>query len=494
MKRTCDSSKLLKFYAILAVSVFISLPSAAWSRETTLDECLHMAYTKNRSLTVDRYAAEKNENLALSTFSRLFVRFRTDARVTAWDSPLDARLNAASSVAPLDPVLDSIATELGNPDSVTSALDTYENDGNFKHSVHLRNQFTLDMNVSAVQPITDIYGTFFQYKAYSRLRDANKLEASRKRDELAEKVIVAYFGLIRAKELKSYSQQALEELDGFLSEKASETPENTKKLPGSLHPMERFELENLRDRYRKLAIQAEMDARIATEWLHTLMNDERSDTIEPVSPELPDENLLGQPFEKLVERSVAQRPDFAGMRKRISAQRALRSVALGEFFPKFSLFGSYDYRVGQGQLLRENTYYGGLALNWSIWEWGATYYQLTAANTDLERQKAELDAMHDEARVEVVRAQTYALRAKDTLAIVEEGYTRAVANYFFHKNAFLTENAPVDRWVRAGIARLESQRNLAEYRSLRFITLYRLKLAVGDLILIDPEKLYRLEP
>ncbi len=468
--------------------------SQAMSREMSLDECLHKTYTENRSLTVERYEAEIKENLALSTFAKLFPRVYTQSRLTAWDSPLRAKINAARSFQPLDPVLDEISSELGQPQTLVTALNTYHDEGNFNHSIKLRNQFTLEMNVTAEQPITDLFGTYFQYKAYNRLRDASKLEASLKRDELAEKVISAYFGLIYAAEIKEYSRWALQELETWLGEERTEKFQ--KKAPSVpwFSEQERFELENLKESYQRFAIRAEYEKQVATAALHALMDDNSLEDIVPVMPDLPDENLLSSEENELVERCIAQRPDFVGLRKRISAHRALRNVALGEFIPKFSLFGSYEYRVGQGQLLPNNLYYGGVALDWSIWEWGSTYYQLAAVNAELERQQAELDAQKDGVQVDIAKARAEAVRAKETLELVESGYERATANFFAKKNAFLEGDLSFDSFVRGWTALLHRQQELARIRNIRYVALYRLKLTVGELILVDPEKLIDMQP
>ncbi|MGB2868410.1 MAG: TolC family protein [Bacteroidota bacterium] len=137
---------------------------------------------------------------------------------------------------------------------------------------------------------------------------------------------------------------------------------------------------------------------------------------------------------KLIAQAMERRPEMVSMQYRIKAGDAAVSVAQGNWWPQVYLTGNYssarpNQRIFPAQDAFKDTWDVSLALSFDIWNWGTTMHQTDQAKAQLSQAEDGLSQLQDGITFDVTRNYLGILRAKERIAVAEQGVKQAEENY-----------------------------------------------------------------
>jgi len=95
-------------------------------------------------------------------------------------------------------------------------------------------------------------------------------------------------------------------------------------------------------------------------------------------------------------------PDVQTIVYQEKAARLGWHATIGEMLPELTAFFKYENSQGTGSMTPESQYYGGLLLEWNIWEWGATYYKVKEAQARKEQAAIALDGTREKIKLDML--------------------------------------------------------------------------------------------
>lgn len=137
---------------------------------------------------------------------------------------------------------------------------------------------------------------------------------------------------------------------------------------------------------------------------------------------------------KLIAQAMERRPEMQSMQYRVKAGDAAVSLAQGNWWPQVYLNGNYNsarpnQRIFPTQDAFKDTWDVSVALSFDIWNWGTTVHQTDQAKAQLSQAEDGLAQLQDGITLDVTRNYLGILRAKERIAVAEQGVKQAEENY-----------------------------------------------------------------
>lgn len=152
------------------------------------------------------------------------------------------------------------------------------------------------------------------------------------------------------------------------------------------------------------------------------------------SPVVPEESAERPAIKEVVALDEAKRTalerrlELAQLRARIEQAEAGVEVAKAKMAPEVNF-------VAQAQFARASAFgeetaaFVGLTFDWTVWEWGATYYGIDEANAQVRQARAGLTQLEEGIALEVEAAWVEHASAVDQAALAKEAVRVAADNY-----------------------------------------------------------------
>lgn len=373
---------LASFAALLA-------PGSAIGEPMTLDRCLREAVSHHPALKSVDAGIRAREADADSTRGRLLPVFKARFNATGWDSDQALKVD----VSPVAVLLKDFEILLS--DETKAALAALKSKG---IALPVRDAFTYQTSITVGQPLSQLYPILSGWEAQKGLASASRIDRETVRHQVETETARAWYGLAAATRLRATAQAALatvaaveQQVEALLK---AEVVEQNALLKVRVQKA---------DIQRKV-FQAEKGMRLAA----ALLNAQMGRALDaPVTPEgdgvlavAPDDGADGNDDGDDGD-AVSQRPELRAARQRIRAAKAATHVAIGEAIPQVTAFATYENNQGFGELVRENQFYGGILLEWSFWDWGASWYKVRAARARAEEAEAAVAAAEDRVRLDL---------------------------------------------------------------------------------------------
>lgn len=340
-------------------------------------------------------ALGRDEALArrASATGALFPRLRVEAGAQIWDRPMDISFTAQD---------DGPAPDLSIlPEDFRRMLERMQ------EPQRVREQVTLNANVTIMQPLTGLYP----------LLEARKLEAKgvavsdeakrRIEHELAFKVVDAYVQALTAEAGARTADKGVE-LATQMLERAEQLAKvgmvaNADVLRARVNLASTKEMQ-LQAKTGVELSRAALEMYVGTSLAGVELDHDAKDS--RPSPSLKD----------ALDVAASDRAELRELDARLGQADAAVHLARSQMVPSVALLGQYQATYGQKFALPHQIFFGA-QLQWDVWEWGNKWYLIDAAKAKSEAAKLEREKLVQLLLLDVRQAHTkHAIAAEQVAA------------------------------------------------------------------------------
>jgi outer membrane protein TolC len=168
-------------------------------------------------------------------------------------------------------------------------------------------------------------------------------------------------------------------------------------------------------------------------------------------------------------------------RARAAQARSGASVQKSGLLPSLNALGTVQHTSGNGPFAAENSWFVGLNMSWTVWDWLSTYNTYRAASFQADQADLAASRLGDQVRLEVRRTAREARAAFDTLAVARAGLTAAEEAFRIQEVRFREGATTTTELLSAETELAEARIGYATSRQAYFLQLAALARATGRL-------------
>ncbi|MBM4388288.1 MAG: TolC family protein, partial [Deltaproteobacteria bacterium] len=324
--------------------------------ELTLEQAVTMALKNSHELKINGLEKEKTEYLKKSALSQMGPKFGVQGKIVRWDQPTDNELGF------------EIPEQLKQ-----SGIE-------FPTSLHVMDQTTADVSLVITQPLTPLYSLYKAYGVQSLNEESSGILLQVKTAEVRYKAAQSFFSLMRLLKSREIAEKSLEQVEAHYK-RAMEFYRN-----GLVQKDDVLRAEVAMAKVKEALSQADAGIELAGSSLNLLMGMQLNNEIVPsgVYPDPPEVFSTG--IDEILEEAAANRGEIKDLKLKVEMAEAGRLAMIGTLIPTVSAVFNLSRQWGN-EFQRETSYFIGGMLQWNFWEWGTTYYQIRAADKDIEKAK-----------------------------------------------------------------------------------------------------------
>jgi outer membrane protein TolC len=311
-------------------------------------------------------------------------------------------------------------------------------------------------------------------------REAALATSDATRRRTAADARVAYYTWVRARLQALVSDQALETVQDHLGQARSLV------AAGSLPDADATRVEAQVAAAELLASRAHTLDAALVDRLHTILHDGEhgdlaiGDALSPTLPEVPTEAPAAA-----VEHAIDVRPELRALAATMHASDRQAAVASAGLWPQIVGLGEVltadpNPRFVPQQDRFDTTWSLGVALTWSPNDFGVAIPATHAAEARRDAAAAQLDAMRDAIRTEVVQAWQAVHDARSALATTADGLRAAQATYDARRSLYAAGRATTLELLDAEIDLTRARLDALNARVDAAVARTRWEFAIGD--------------
>jgi len=337
-----------------------------------------------------------------------------------------------------------------------------------------------EMRFTLRQPIFTGFKLQSNARAAEYLARASAAENENDRSDLTLTITTAYWTMYQAIEAKKFADENAARLLSYQRD-----TENLLKA-GMATRNDLLKIMVQVNNARLGAIDAKNDAEVATMNLNIVMNKPLDSAIELASsPGDTSERPIEGSLDTLTRKALEARPDLQAMQARLQASEAAVSAAEGNYWPQVFLSGNFYYnrpnlRYQPTRDEFKSTWDVGVAVEFDLWNWGATSSRATEARAAATQTRLLYDQMKDNIGLEIRRNYLAAERGREKVKIAALAIDQAEENARTTRDKFRNGLATSTDLVDAGAAVLQARTNLAAALVDREVANARLQRSVGE--------------
>jgi outer membrane protein TolC len=340
------------------------MPNRALAEPLTLELALQLAEQNARTLHARRLETRAARDDWRSTMAQLGPRLQTDFNYQHWDQEIRFQIDVPPEFQSLMPSVDSV----------------------------IRQQDTYTASVSVIQPLTPLVTIGLASRLAALGVDQAVLQEIRDRRRIRLQTIDVFFGLIKARHglaalesVRAATEQHLQKA-GFFFEQ------------GLLKKDDLLRIEVQRDRVIQGLELTRVGAEVLASQLALLVGRPLQSHIELIEPDRP--QPLDEDLETCIVDALDRRPEIRQVRLAADMARFARDIRIMDFVPQ--AVGLFNYtRTRETQFTTPESWFLGINVSWTPWEWGKTFFATRAAQSRLDAARAGLGDIEDLVRLEV---------------------------------------------------------------------------------------------
>ncbi|HOC99441.1 MAG TPA: TolC family protein [Myxococcota bacterium] len=385
---------------IVAACLFaVAVPSAssALERPVTLEEAVKAALEHSPKSRMSQLAVEKARDIRNGSLGPMFPNVTIDAGLQYWDDatgmdflggdmPSDDELAAA--VEPFAALI---------PEESKATFGKLMNGLSKMRNYQVADQLTASVTIQAVQPLTPLISLAAAWRAYGAAEDAARLEAVAERNNITYEVSQVFFQLMSAIRMTEVARQGVELVQAHL------------KMAQSFQKADMVGRDDVLRAETALAqISAQYDqgrhgVELARAALNVMMGIPPDEETVPAGdfPDEPPELTITE--EDAVERALAARPEQSKLQAQVRMAEAGKAARVGQLVPVIAAVFRYTWFHGS-EFQRENSAFIGAVLQWDFWNMGQRWFEMKAADKDLQMARAGMDMARDLITLDVRKA------------------------------------------------------------------------------------------
>jgi outer membrane protein TolC len=339
----------------------------------------------------------------------------------------------------------------------------------------IREQVTWDVGVTLAQPIGPLYSIHENAQAAGLAQDAAAQKLTQVEREQARDAAVAYFRVLQAEASLQTAEKAVEQLLAQ-SERLDALVE-----AGSAKRADKLRIDVALASAKQKVFKARSSVELARSNLAVTVG---RDPDQPVSARpIPSATLprADGTLQDALADAEASRPELARLELELQRVDAGIRAQKGQYVPELVALGQYSHTEGQG-LAANDTFFVGLSLDWTIWQWGARKH----AVDETLAERVGLQATYDQTRRQLglqVKSAWYDLRSS------LEAYGVADAAVEQAEEAYRVESARYEAGKSTSTDLLDAQSAQTEARNNRISALYQALIHHTELIFATGEPL-----
>ena len=280
----------------------------------------------------------------------------------------------------------------------------------FSQPTVIQEQVTSEVQVQLTMPLNNLYQIHQGYEVSKSGLTIAKEDKRAAEQTTVLNVVNSYYGALQATAQLETSKKAVE----HLTEQARVVGDFVTQGLAARNDALKMEVA-LRDaRQTLMKMESNRDLALMALVTHMGLDAQTDVALQPVNEQPLDESTLPS-FDGLADTALKNRPELRKLAKQRDQARRGENVAIADMFPNLALVGTYRHAEGS-KMGEKDLFVGGVALQWTAWEWGATYYGIDKAKG--QRQQLELMSEHALRMVQLEIRQAY-LNLKTSLNVVK---------------------------------------------------------------------------
>lgn len=422
-------------FSIVAIAGFFSaVPSLAQEIPLTLDAAVTAALDHSPRIVLAGIGLEKATAVRKGAIGPMVPNVTLDVGVQYWDDA--TRIDFLGDDMPTDEELaaaiDPIAVLL--PEESKATFGKLLTGVGKMRDYQVMDQLTASATLQVVQPLTPLISLASLYRVYGAAEEAARIEVVAVRSDLTFEVSQLFFQLMSALRMMDVAAQGVETVQAHL---------------GMAQSFLKAEMVGRDDVLRAETALAQITAQydqarhgveLARAALNTLMGRDPADQIVPVGDFPDDPPELEISVEEAIDRALQGRPEAAKLRTQAEMADAARVARIGQLVPTIAGVFRYQWFYGS-EFQRENSAFIGAVLQWDFWAMGQKWFEMKAAEKDLQMARVGLDLARELIGLDVrkalidlrsARSQIDSYRkavesAEENLRVVEKKYEASSA-------------------------------------------------------------------
>ena len=409
----------MKWFPVLCLSLVFSSIASAKSLDLTLEDAVNLALQNNLALKVASYGMQEARASVKSARGRFGPKLSLDANVFVWDKELTFEVSQ-----PSPEVMAKHADVLLKYGDLLMALPDLMSFGN------IRDRVTSQLSLSVTQPLTPLYSIYKGYKIARLAEDAQNQALSMTRAQVTFDVTKAYLSLKQAQAGVKIARIAIEQLKAHVSQ-AQAFYDN-----GIIGRSDVMKVELALEQANQGLIQAMSFEELAKSALAVAIGGDRSVDINPVSEFEDPPQLAEKQFEDLVAEAFRKRQELKALDAQVEIAEAMKDISIWNMVPQIVGLFTYQHNEGMGFVYPKDSWFFGGALKWDFFEWGASYYQISASKAKAMQARLQRQRAEDGVFMEVKKAYLDLVAAQKTLEVTRKSLELAEENYRLEKARF----------------------------------------------------------
>jgi outer membrane protein len=291
-------------------------------------------------------------------------------------------------------------------------------------AIQARNQVTNTFVAGLGQPVTGLLGLMESRAALESTAQSADSQIESGNAAIREAIQAGYLRYFEAKATEDIAKTSEAQL------REQEQLTDVKMKAGVLTKADLLRLQVAEANANQQEIQAQAQEHITRAQLLTAMGFSPDDVgvtfVEPTALEQAPAPTLGE--SEAQQQAFHKRPEAVAKVYDLESAKHATRAKLYDFLPTVNLEAAYLNIQGQ-IFAQENSAYIGVKANWNIWEWGASWYALRAAEEQAEAARNAQEDIDRQVRVdastklfEVRAAQAAVSSAQAAIASAEESY------------------------------------------------------------------------
>lgn len=434
---------------IYMVFFTIILLHSLFAESFTLEELYELALKNSKNIQMSRQETEIAKYNKYSSLSNMGPKFSTSAKYIHWNEPTD--ISFGFKIPP-----------------------QFANMGiNIPDKMHVMDQDTKDFSFTITQPITPLYSMYQVYKINKLNQEASLIDLSSQIKETRYKVAEVFFNLLKLQRTRENLIQSIKLIEAY-REKTEQFYKNGMVQKDDVMKVD-VKLAQVRDSLNEINSTIE----ILKASINLLIGRDKNAEIELKDSFSTEPNSFEYTLDDCIEKALINRTDIRALRIRLKMLEAKKNATIGSLIPQAVGLFTYTHQWGNA-FQKEESWFIGVSLSWTFWEWGSTYYQLKANSIEIEKGENGLNAMTDGIILDVKSAYFKAKNSFDSIAsnkkaieLAEEVYRISLSKY---ENAQITATEVLDAETALTTAKINYTNSLYTY----YLNLEYLKKAINE--------------
>lgn len=300
-------------------------------------------------------------------------------------------------------------------------------------SFPVRDQFTWNVSVSVIQPLTSLWAIYDQYKVRDLGVDVAKVQRDVTRRDVAFRVAESYMRLMEAQRLADVAGVSVTQLESQ-KRQAQSLYDN-----GVIGKNDFLRADLALADAKERVLRTEGNVVLARSRLATLMGTPEVNVMpmftEGDPPATPESNMASAESHALSKRAELREVDA-----RIEQADKRVGMASSKLIPQANLIGNYAHVAGSA-FQQKDAAYVGVAASWDVWDWGTNISGINAAKARREQAILARTKIADQVRLEARQAFVDASTAREALEVAKAALSQAEENYRIVSKRFAANTA-----------------------------------------------------